>query len=397
LSMPANRIFPLVPLGEIALPVERRETPVVGRTYRQIGVRLWGEGAYEREPVDGGQTKYRTLSRVAAGDIIVNKIWARNGSVGVVTKSLAGSYGSNEFPTFTPIREKLDPRWVHWLTKTKDFWAQCAEKSRGTSGKNRIRPERFLEIKIPLPPLPEQRRIVARIEELAARIEEARELRRQAAEETEVLWTAGAQELFAEPDGQGVPLRELVTVRGGGTPSKKDPTLWGGEIPWVSPKDMKSREIERSIDYITKRATQESSAKLVDPGAVLVVVRGMILAHTVPSAILRVPATINQDMKALVPKASVLPEYLCNAFWAQNRQILALVEKSSHDTRKLQTPALLNFRLLAPSLSEQRRIVVYLNDLRVKIDSLKQQQAETATELDALLPSVLDRAFKGRL
>lgn len=102
-------------------------------------------------------------------------------------------------------------------------------------------------------------------------------------------------------------------------------------------------------------------------------------------------------MKALVPKASVLPEYLCNAFWAQNRQILALVEKSSHDTRKLQTPALLNFRLLAPSLSEQRRIVVYLNDLRVKIDSLKQQQAETATELDALLPSVLDRAFKGRL
>jgi type I restriction enzyme S subunit len=108
LNTAADSAFPLVPLGEVALPVERREAPIGGRTYRQIGLRLWGEGAYEREPVDGGQTKYKTLSRVEAGDIIVNKIWARNGSVEVVTKSLAGSYGSNEFPTFMPIREKLD-------------------------------------------------------------------------------------------------------------------------------------------------------------------------------------------------------------------------------------------------------------------------------------------------
>src|SRR3989338_7958499 len=157
-----SNFWAMMPLGAVADRVEGPETPLPGKVYRQIGVRLWGEGAYEREPIDGSQTRYKTLCRVQADDIVVNKIWARNGSVAVVPKVLAGFYGSNEFPSFAPIREKLEPRWVHWLTKTKGFWDQCDEKSRGTSGKNRIRPEKFLEVQIPLPPLPEQRRIVAR-------------------------------------------------------------------------------------------------------------------------------------------------------------------------------------------------------------------------------------------
>jgi len=83
--------FPLVPLGNCMLPIERAEVPITGKIYRQIGVRLWGEGAYEREPIDGSQTKYSTLSCVETDDIIVNKIWARNGSVAVVPTAVAKS------------------------------------------------------------------------------------------------------------------------------------------------------------------------------------------------------------------------------------------------------------------------------------------------------------------
>src|SRR5437660_5547454 len=106
-----KRCFPSCPLSDCALPVERPEIPVAGKIYRQIGVRLWGEGAYERESIDGSQTRYSALSHVETDDIIVNKIWARNGSVAVVPQYLAGSYGSGEFPTFTPIQEKMNPRW----------------------------------------------------------------------------------------------------------------------------------------------------------------------------------------------------------------------------------------------------------------------------------------------
>jgi hypothetical protein len=176
-----------VPIGEATIPAERYEKPIGGKSYRQMGVRLWGEGAYERESIDGGNTRYAFFSRVEADDIVVNKIWARNGSVAVVPEKLAGCYVSSEFPIFTPMRDRLYPRWFHWLTKTRDFWNQCDEKSRGTSGKNRIRPEQFLKVEIPLPPLADQQRIVVRVDALARRVEEARGLRCAAVEEAEAL------------------------------------------------------------------------------------------------------------------------------------------------------------------------------------------------------------------
>jgi type I restriction enzyme S subunit len=102
-------------------------------------------------------------------------------------------------------------------------------------------------------------------------------------------------------------------------------------------------------------------------------------------------------MKALIPGKNLTPEYLCSTLWALNDQLLVLVEKSTHDTRKLETPKLLDFSISVPPLSEQHRIVTYLHALQAKVDALKRLQTETATELDALLPSVLDKAFKGEL
>ncbi|MDP3091367.1 MAG: restriction endonuclease subunit S [Nitrospira sp.] len=160
---------------------------------------------------------------------------------------------------------------------------------------------------------------------------------------------------------------------------------------------MKVREIRASIDHISERATTETAAKLLAPGAVLVVVRGMILVHTFPSAVLRVPAAINQDMKALIPTSELLPDFLCAFFWAFNSNILNLVEKSTHDTRKLETPKLLDFSIPVPPLSVQHHIVAHLDGLQAKVNALKKLQTETAAELAALLPSILDKAFKGEL
>ena len=160
---------------------------------------------------------------------------------------------------------------------------------------------------------------------------------------------------------------------------------------------MKRRELSDAIDHISERATKETAAKLLEPGAVLVVVRGMILVHTFPSAVLRAPAAINQDMKALVPKKELLPEFLCALFWASNSVMLELVEKSTHDTRKFETDKLLGTNIVVPPLPEQRRIVAELATLKTKVDSLKGLQAETGKELEALLPSILDRAFNGEL
>ncbi|MFT3790485.1 MAG: restriction endonuclease subunit S [Rudaea sp.] len=156
-----------IALGEICSPADRFEAPQSGKSYRQIGVRLWGEGAYERERIDGGETKYANFNRIESDDLIVNKIWARNGSIAVATSELAGGYVSTEFPTFSLNREYILPGWMRLITKSREFWRACDEKAQGTSGKNRIKPSQFLSIEIPLPPLPEQRALVARLDALA--------------------------------------------------------------------------------------------------------------------------------------------------------------------------------------------------------------------------------------
>jgi Type I restriction modification DNA specificity domain len=222
--------------------------------------------------------------------------------------------------------------------------------------------------------------------------------RRDVTRELEILVKSNAGNRLHAISQKGVkPLSELVSVRGGGTPSKANPLYWHGTIPWVSPKDMKDRELFDACDHISEDAVANSSAKLIDSGAVLIVVRGMILAHTVPSAILRMSAAINQDMKALLPNENLSSEYLCTTLWALNQELLGLIEKSTHDTRKLETDTLLSFRIPVPDVSEQKQIVDELERFQSKAIALKRLQAETAAELDALLPAILNKAFKGEL
>ena len=162
---------PIVPLEQVVSLVKRGETPKEGVIYRQIGVRLWGKGSYERESMDGGGTKYKTLYKVKAADLIVNKIWARNGSVAVITAEVDGSFVSAEFPTFELNKKKILPRWLHWITKTPILWDQFDEKSHGTSGKNRIQPNKILLAKIPLPDIEKQKYLLVLIEDIAVRHE----------------------------------------------------------------------------------------------------------------------------------------------------------------------------------------------------------------------------------
>jgi len=333
---------------------------------------------------------------VRSQQFLLSRIDARNGAFGLVPDFLDRSVVNNDFPSFNLDTSRIIPDFLDWMCKTNAFVDLCRAASEGTTNRVRLKIYRFLAMNIPLPPLDEQRRIVARIEELAAKIYEAQKHRRHAVEEAETLLSSYSRSIFASL-GHLQPLGKITTIRGGGTPSKANPFFWVGQIPWISPKDIKIREISDSTDHISEEATTNSSAKLLPSDSVLIVVRGMILAHTVPSAILRVPAAINQDMKALIPHRNISPEYLCTTLWALNPEILNLVEKSSHDTRRLQTPKLLDLKIPLPPLDEQRRIVAHLDELQAKVDALKKYQAKISEELNALLPSVLDKAFKGEL
>ncbi|NTW41396.1 MAG: restriction endonuclease subunit S, partial [Cellulomonadaceae bacterium] len=205
--------------------------------------------------------------------------------------------------------------------------------------------------------------------------------------------TMGRGAKLALPDGWLVaPLRRLVDVRGGMTPSMARREFWDGGVPWVTPKDMKRPLISDSIDHISTTAIRETSLSLVPASAVLMVVRGMILARHVPIARTLRPATINQDMKALVARPGLLPEFLHYVLIGENLRLLALVSESGHGTRKLETALWREVELALPPADEQAAIVKYLAHAHARIDRAIAAKRKLIALLDEQKQAIIGRA-----
>jgi type I restriction enzyme S subunit len=391
-------------IGNVATPVTRAENPVAGKVYRQIGVRLWGEGAYERETIDGSQTRYPFFFRVETDDIVVNKIWARNGSVAIVPKNLGGGYVSSEFPTFTPIREKLEPRWFHWITKTKNFWERCDEKSRGTSGKNRIRPEQFLQIEIPLPPLPEQQRIVARIEELARRVEEARGLRKTAVEESNNLVNVHLSAIVRdlETKYETPSLDKLLIEAGYGTSVKCESERINGATPVLRIPNVASEKVTFTDLKYGFLNQAELKKTMVHEGDLLIVrtngSKDLVGRCAVVPTLSETTSFASYMIRIRCNSEKIAPHFL-QLILRQQRTAGQLIDfaRTTAGQYNVSLGRLRNTKIPLPPIAEQHRLVAYLDSLQQKVDELRRLQAATQTELDALLPSILAKAFAGEL
>lgn len=179
--------WPRVPIGELLKKSKRRVRVQPDETYKLVTVRLWGKGVALRGQVTGSEIAATEMLQVQPDQFILSRIDARNGAFGLIPVSLDGAVVSNDFPVFDINTTRLLPTFLGWMSKTGDFVDFCNAASEGTTNRVRLKEDRFLATAIPLPALEEQRRIVPKIDELAARIEEAHTLRQQSVEEGERL------------------------------------------------------------------------------------------------------------------------------------------------------------------------------------------------------------------
>ena len=380
--------WPMVSLANIAKPIARSIQVQTGTSYRTIGVKWWGEGAYERQTIDGSETAAKSLSLVCEGDLIINKIWVRHGSTAIATQAVDGCAASNEFPTFELAPDQVHHRWIHWLTKTKWFWTQCDLLSMGTSGKNRIKPEKFLTISIPLPPLPEQRRLVERIDALAAKIEEAKKL----FEQTEhgllelcrsILRSQGDWQI------QPTPMNELVRQREPDVSVQQDHTYhFAGIYCFGGGVFVGQRKTGMEFKYprlTTLRTNNFVYPKLMAWEGALAVVPpncdGLVVSTEYPVF------EINQN--------KVLPEVLDVYF--RTPSVWPALSGSSTGTnvrrRRLNPADFLRYKFPLPSKATQEKLRL----IKCKSDEAHSSRELERKQLEEMLPAVLDRAFRGEL
>ena len=188
-------------------------------------------------------------------------------------------------------------------------------------------------------------------------------------------------------------LKHFTRFFGGGTPSRDNLQYWNGDIPWVSPKDMKTETIDSSEEAITASGLENSSSSLIPSDRLLMVVRSGILKHTLPVAINEVPVALNQDMKALD-----FNREQCNAKfflrWVQGLNDLLLLAwaKQGATVESIEHAYLAETIVPLPSIGEQQTIAAFLDRGTAKIDALIAEQQRLIELLKEKRQAVISHA-----
>ena len=189
-----------------------------------------------------------------------------------------------------------------------------------------------------------------------------------------------------------VPLGEILTnIIGGGTPSKSNPSYWQGKIPWLTIKDMRTRRPIDSIDHISEAAVKESSTNIIPADTVIIATRVGL------GKVVRVPydATINQDLKALIPKAGIDKSYL--EYWIVS--IADYLESIGSGTTvkgiRLETLREIPFPLAPPEA--QKQIVAEIEKQFSRLDEAVASLKRIQANLKRYKAAVLKAAVEGKL
>ncbi len=390
--------WPKVSLGEL-IRLERRPVHVeADKDYEEIGIYCFGRGIFRKRPRSGLEVGDKDLFLLKEGDFILQVTFAWEGAIAIVSAAEDGLYGSTRYPTFRVDESRCEPRFLLHYFKTHEGLEQIIRISPGSAGRNRVLSiKRIPEVMIPLPPLAEQRRVVARIEELAAQIHEARTLRQQATEEADALLSHSAQQVFPN-DSAGI-VGDRVSFQTGyafksewfsesGVRLARNANVGHGVLDWSD--TARIPEAQRS----------EFSRFELAEADILIALDRPIISTGIKVARVRkgdLPCLLLQRVaRAQFKDDSVLPDFFFR-WLCSPRFVQAIDPGRSNGVPHISHKDIEKIPFAVPPLPDQRRIVAELDALQAEVDALKRHQAETAAELDALLPALLDRAFKGEL
>jgi len=246
-------------------------------------------------------------------------------------------------------------------------------------------------LKVPSPPLPEQKKIAAFLGAVDARIAGAR--RRRDLLETykrglmQALFSRTLR--FTRDDGTAFPdweekrLGDVAEFIGGGTPDSNDPSLWNGDVIWFTPSEIKSKHLTTSKRTITKAGLAQSSAKLLPIGALLLSTRATVGDVGIASR----ECTTNQGFQSLVMRGDHVNEFWY--YWLLMNKKALLRRAAGSTFLEIGKTEIQKIPAFAPHPDEQRKIADALSAMDTKIDAVSAK----ITQLEAFKKGLLQQMF----
>lgn len=391
-------VWPTVPLGSVL--TERRETPEE-RALAAGDIKIVSKIGFNDGIVSlrsGADTKTGMIL-VRPGDLLVSGINAAKGAIAVYGEENASPIAATiHYGAYTPDPTRVTVQYLWWLLRSRVFRDLLSRYVPGGI-KTELKAKRLLPIPIPLPELAEQQRIVSRIEELAGRIEEARTLRRQTQAGVEALMASHITGALHSAPANGTLQDIMVNKPRNGWSARCDNSEMG--VPVLSLSAVTGFRYRDTAFKRTSEPTKPDAHYWLRPGDLLMTRSNSpeLVGHAAIYTGSPFPCIYPDLIMRLCPDSRLADTRFVH-YWLQSIAVRDYIKRTAKGTsptmKKISQSTVMKIPFpTGLSLGEQHSIVAHLDYIQGRMDALKQLQAQTWSELEALLPSILYRDFNG--
>ncbi|MGN0213850.1 MAG: restriction endonuclease subunit S [Muribaculaceae bacterium] len=404
----------MIRIGEF---LTRNKTAVIiqdGIKYKRVTIRVRNGGVVPRDEVMGENIGTKKQFLVSKGQFILSKIDARNGAMGIIPAELDGAVVTQDFLPYDIDTTKVNPQYFVLVCTTKQFVGFCQSCSSGTTNRQRIDEVKFLNIKIPIPSLEEQNKLV---DDYDNQMNQVTQQEKQAAKyESDIKTylsttlkistvehdvTSNSKYVFLNfiaykeieewgydkyfnnnkiisPIYKSMKLKDLCNIGSGGTPSRSHQHYYNGNIPWIKTGEVIDDIILNTAEHISQEAINNSSTRIYPQGSLIIAMYGQGNTRG-RTAKLGIDATTNQACAVLfnINNDIVATDYLWYYLQTQYHNLRSMA--SGNNQPNLNADKIKNYNVIIPPLPIQKEIVEYIKGEKEQINTCKLQAKQLYT------------------
>ncbi len=333
---------------------------------------------------------------VESGDVLLNITGASIARCCIVPNEFLPARVNQHVAIIRPT-EYVDSKFLNYLIVNPKFKAQLLWQGAGGATRQALTKAMVEELNIPLPSLPEQKRIVEKLDALLTRIDTAIEHLQQSVTLADALYASTINEQMMqaiELAGLSTVEKHIEQIQTGTTPPTKQPEFYeNGDINWFAPSDFGDHDILfDSNKKLSQKAFDAGKARKFDAGTIMLVAIGATIGKI---GYLEQDASSNQQITGMKFNSAIIPRYAY--YWFRFIKPEILTNASTATLPIINQKGIKALSFCAPNKQLQETICKKIDEVSNFRNTVKAELIEKVELMRSLKESILDSAFKGEL